>query len=79
VRKEAADYIGGRGGKGSELREERSRRALRRTVKEGVRVRVNKTIDCGDGSCSVRDRELCEVFRRDKKRVLSNAESALAK
>jgi hypothetical protein len=40
VRKEVVDYIGGKGGKGSELREERSRRALRRTVKESVRVSV---------------------------------------
>jgi hypothetical protein len=42
VKKEAVAYVGGRGGKGSELREERSRRALRRAVEEGVRVAVRE-------------------------------------
>ncbi len=42
MRKEAVDYVGGKGGKGSELREERSRRASRRAVEEGVRVGVRE-------------------------------------
>jgi hypothetical protein len=49
IKKEVVVYIGGKGGKGSELRKERLRRALKRTIEEGIRVRQeNKTINCGD-------------------------------
>ena len=42
MRKEAVDFVRGKGRKESELREERSRRASRRMVEEGVRVRVSE-------------------------------------